>query len=263
MKKSVLIVDDEEIICESIKDYIEDAEFDIEIHTAFSAAAALEKIQETYISLLVTDLSMPETSGVELIRKIEQLNVSKRPEAIIMMSGLIKKNSEFSTELNIAQLGKPFSAEDMISLIEKIMENSEKEFSIDSEILGDFVEEVKLVTERLHAISKEFENNLENNDLLIEFGNTIFGLAGTASMLELHEIGEYFKAMTKLCKTTTEKNIKKLRAKTRNQIYDCLAIIDLLIESIHDDYALSQIARKLQIALPIVERLIIQINKSV
>jgi DNA-binding response OmpR family regulator len=51
---------------------------------AFDAAEAIRKIDEEFPDLLITDLSLPDTSGVEIIRRVR----AKSPTTpIIVMSG--------------------------------------------------------------------------------------------------------------------------------------------------------------------------------
>jgi len=69
-KISVLLVDDHQIILDGVGNMLRDAG-DIEVcGTAADAVKALEMIRETTPDVVITDLSMPGRSGIELIRKI-------------------------------------------------------------------------------------------------------------------------------------------------------------------------------------------------
>ena len=68
MQKKILVVDDEQIIRESLS-YILKKE-DYHVDEAENGKIAYEKLlRETY-DLVITDLEMPEMKGIELLEKI-------------------------------------------------------------------------------------------------------------------------------------------------------------------------------------------------
>jgi len=71
MERRILIVDDEESIRESLKDFLED--FDFQVAAAASAEAALQLLQEQPIDILIADLRLPGISGDTLIVKAHEL----------------------------------------------------------------------------------------------------------------------------------------------------------------------------------------------
>lgn len=75
MKKSVLIVDDNYICAEGISTSICWSDFNIEhVYKAYDGATALEIIQNKSIDLIISDISMPGLSGLELSERVIQLN---------------------------------------------------------------------------------------------------------------------------------------------------------------------------------------------
>lgn len=67
----VLLVDDESYVTESLDKTIPWSSLDVHrVYCADSAAAALEILEEQPIDIVVTDIRMPETDGLELIRAI-------------------------------------------------------------------------------------------------------------------------------------------------------------------------------------------------
>lgn len=75
MKKSVLIVDDNYICAEGISTSICWSDFNIEhVYKAYDGATALEIIQNESIDLIISDISMPGLSGLELSERVIQLN---------------------------------------------------------------------------------------------------------------------------------------------------------------------------------------------
>lgn len=70
----ILIVDDEPHVVDAIRGILEqEPEVDLEIHTAFRGQQALKLCQQYPISLLITDIRMPDISGLELVRQVRQL----------------------------------------------------------------------------------------------------------------------------------------------------------------------------------------------
>ena len=84
MSIRVLIIDDEELICKSIKSLVERldiAGLDSTIYTT-DPNAALRMITESGADIVITDIRMPEMDGLTLIESTEGL--VKRPQFIIL-----------------------------------------------------------------------------------------------------------------------------------------------------------------------------------
>jgi DNA-binding NtrC family response regulator len=89
MKKSVLIIDDDEDFSELLKGIYEQADYTV--HTAPNSNAALEVIQKTPPQLVVTDQRLPgPMSGSDLISKMREMNLTV---PIIMVSGFLDDDS--------------------------------------------------------------------------------------------------------------------------------------------------------------------------
>lgn len=71
----VLIVDDEPHIVDTIRGLLEiDHSLNVEIHTAYRGRQALKLCQEYPIQLLITDIQMPDMSGLELAKLVKLLS---------------------------------------------------------------------------------------------------------------------------------------------------------------------------------------------
>lgn len=69
---TILIIDDDEVIRDSISEYLEDSGFVTEV-TA-SAEQGLEVFTEINPSLVITDMNLPGKQGIELIEELMELN---------------------------------------------------------------------------------------------------------------------------------------------------------------------------------------------
>ena len=100
---SIMIVDDESELATLFKTFL-----DNEGHTAFSftdPTLALEYFKQTAQkhSLIITDLRMPGLSGLQLARKIRELNDDVK---IFLMSAFETKDLENQTEYQEARIDK-------------------------------------------------------------------------------------------------------------------------------------------------------------
>jgi two-component system cell cycle sensor histidine kinase/response regulator CckA len=98
----VLIVDDEVVLLRSMSRSLQSEHYDIV--TSFTAAGALKAIIDLgdRVRLLITDLSLPDKDGRELVREAEALN--PRLRTLFITGWAAPKGEEHRTVL------KPFSS---------------------------------------------------------------------------------------------------------------------------------------------------------
>jgi PAS domain S-box-containing protein len=109
----VLLVDDEEFILETAREALFDAGY--RVFTAERGEAALDRIEEDEIDIVVTDLRMPEMDGFDLIRTLR----ARHPNLpIVAASGVADGRTDEALEAGAnAFLAKPFSAETLQSTL--------------------------------------------------------------------------------------------------------------------------------------------------
>lgn len=141
----VFLVDDEPFITEGLSDIIDWASFELEIvGSAQDGREAFEALQATEVDLLITDISMPEMTGLQLIRRIRET----RPELkVIILSGF----NEFDYLKEGMKLGienyllKPINVEELeaslVNVTEKLRraEREEKFGAFGARIIRDNV----------------------------------------------------------------------------------------------------------------------------
>ena len=71
-KKKILIVDDEQVFLEQLREALQYSSLDIEIDTASDGIEALEKIELTRPDLVITDIKMPRMDGYTLLKEIQK-----------------------------------------------------------------------------------------------------------------------------------------------------------------------------------------------
>ena len=84
--KTILIIDDEEIIRQSLCDQLEDLGY--RVLTAEDGRAGMELIERERPELILTDLRMPEMGGLEVIKRSKEL-ASNIPIIVISGAGRI------------------------------------------------------------------------------------------------------------------------------------------------------------------------------
>ncbi len=144
----ILIVDDEEGMREFLSILLENEGF--KVYCASGGIEALKILEEkNYINLVVTDIRMPDIDGLSLLRKIKELN-SEIP--VIMITAYAKDLDTAIKSINLGAsnyLIKPFSNEEFINAIKKVLNEkleSEKSISIEEEdIISLKVNEVEIV----------------------------------------------------------------------------------------------------------------------
>jgi DNA-binding NtrC family response regulator len=126
----ILIVDDESEMRSALSHALTRSGFSVE--TAVSGTDALVKIKKDAISLVITDVKMPEMSGMELIGALKKI----KPEiAVIVITafGSIHNAVEAMQAGAADYLLKPFSFETLVATVKKVLgcmgENGDKRSS--------------------------------------------------------------------------------------------------------------------------------------
>jgi len=115
----ILVVDDELIVRDSLKEWLADENFDVD--TAESGAMALEKLSQQAFNLMLTDIKMPGMNGVELLKKAKEI----LPDLPVLMMTAF---ATVETAVDAMKIGardyllKPFDPEKMIADVVQIYE---------------------------------------------------------------------------------------------------------------------------------------------
>ena len=119
-KAKILVVDDEAIIRESLRDWLSDAGH--QVLTAENGPQALEIMERDKPSIAIVDLVMPGMDGIELLKKAKE--VSPSIEVIIITAyASIPTAIAAIREGAYDYIEKPFSPEKVELLIKKLVEH--------------------------------------------------------------------------------------------------------------------------------------------
>ena len=170
----ILVVDDEQIVLDSVNKHLRKDNY--EIIGVLSAREGLEKIESENIDIVLTDLMMPHTDGLELMKIIKE----KRPGLpVIMITGYATIN----TALQATQLGafdyiaKPFSKAELLGVIKRAAELV---------LSGNSIDANNQVDTRKSSDSKSFKTIGDQSWIVIEDdGKVLMGVERSF----LHAIG--------------------------------------------------------------------------
>ena len=126
-KKKVLLVDDESFLLEVLTELLEEDSDRIDVVTARNGREALEILEREEIFLVVSDIYMPEVSGIHLLGRIKE----KYPEtAVILMTAYhtadIRSRARKAGCLHFME--KPFELAEMRKLIIDQLEKKDEGF---------------------------------------------------------------------------------------------------------------------------------------
>lgn len=111
--KKVLVVDDEELICELCKSLFEDE--GIEVKTAFSGKDAIEIVKGEEFDFILSDIRMPKGDGVQFKKELNEMG-NQTP--FLFMTGFSDLTHDQAKELGaIGILKKPFDFEELDEVI--------------------------------------------------------------------------------------------------------------------------------------------------
>ncbi len=102
----MLIVDDEEDICEVLGDYFRKKGF--KVRAAFSGEQAIDSIRDVPPDVMLLDIMLPGVTGLEVLRKVKELHPRTR---VVMVTGLAQREIEQEARIFGAEgyVRKPFA----------------------------------------------------------------------------------------------------------------------------------------------------------
>ena len=117
MPKKILVVDDEVEICSILRQFFQKLGYDVVTTSDGGSAIALATQEKPHI--IVLDVKMPGTSGVEVLRLLRE---GRHPAKIIMLSA-VKDDDVIKEALRLGADGyltKPFHLEHVAQLLASV-----------------------------------------------------------------------------------------------------------------------------------------------
>lgn len=130
-EQSVLIVDDDSELCETLADILEAADFYVE--TAKGGEEGVKKIKERFFNVVLLDVKLPGMNGVDAFKEIKK--ISPKTRAIMMTAYAVEELiKEALNECAFSVLYKPFEIDKMLDLIEMAKNASDCEKASEMEV---------------------------------------------------------------------------------------------------------------------------------
>jgi len=117
----LLVVDDDADMRDLLKEELEDEGYQVEV--ASGGRAAMDRIRQGGIDLMVSDVRMPDLDGLDLLKELRAMDVSQRPHVIT-----ITAFGSIDTAIRAVKLGafdyitKPFEMRELFVTIEKALQ---------------------------------------------------------------------------------------------------------------------------------------------
>ena len=115
----ILIIEDDAAFCQMLQRFLTKKGYEVE--TSFTAEDAKQKFKAGSFDMVITDLRLPNSDGIELLTDIKAIN-AKIP--VLVMTSY----AEVSTAVNAMKKGafdyisKPFTPEEMVMLVENALD---------------------------------------------------------------------------------------------------------------------------------------------
>lgn len=232
LTEKILIVDDEATICDSVSKILSRKGFSVE--NSLSADEALEKMKGNKFDIVITDIMMPKTNGLELLELVKK----HYPEIdVLVITGYASIESAVkATKLGaLDYIPKPFTPDELVSRIQKAVEVRKRkevkkpEIKVKLEEKKDEKDDVIDVDmpfsekEVREATSKDFADKLTRSDVTTPArkAKTAFCNTGQRECRRLVLTGTECKGECPIVKKERE------RAKSVKQIQPGVELIDV------------------------------------
>ncbi len=109
-KKLVLIIDDDKVVRELLREFLRLHGF--EVHSVNNGISALNLLKREHFNIIITDYSMPEMNGIELTKIVR----SQYPHTLIIGISGNCDGKDFLTAGADAFLSKPLQLRELLSV---------------------------------------------------------------------------------------------------------------------------------------------------
>lgn len=123
-KRKVLIVEDEAVVRESVRDWLIEDGYDVDV--AANGEEALKKIEKEEFGVIVLDLKLPGIDGLQVFEHAKELK--PKTKGVIITAYPSKETQEKAKRLGLLDyLAKPFKVEDLEKTIGGALAEAEEE----------------------------------------------------------------------------------------------------------------------------------------
>lgn len=121
--KTILIIDDEPVICQLVKTSLENLWPTIKVETCTNGQEAVRRVEALKPNLVLLDINMPVVSGTDIAMKLkERAETSTIP--IVFLTGMLTREEADERGHQIGGeyfLAKPVSIQELVQTVEKFI----------------------------------------------------------------------------------------------------------------------------------------------
>lgn len=116
-KLQILILDDEPIVCRRLKPAFQKAGYEVE--TFLDSTSALERVLHKHFDIIITDLKMEGTDGMQFLMKAREIDPSTK---IIVITGFATPDTakESFRKGAFDFVAKPFKMSDILDTVRRL-----------------------------------------------------------------------------------------------------------------------------------------------
>jgi len=204
-KISILIVDDEESVRDSLYNwFIEDG---YHVECAENAKTALTMLQSESFHIILADIKMPGMDGLEMLKRIKSL---KSDAIVIIMTAFATVDTAVQALKDGAfdYVTKPFDPDDLSHLIRNASKQisliEENEILKDKVVLLENVEDMIGHSEAMQEVFREIESVAQSNASVIITGESGTGKELVAKAIHANSPRKFFPMVSVHCGALTE-----------------------------------------------------------
>jgi signal transduction histidine kinase len=120
--KKILFIDDEQLVLEGLKRLLREFRKEWEFFFAISGEEALTIVKKQEIDLIISDVRMPNMSGLELLERLKSNKKTDNIPVVILTGDQERTLKRQALDLGAVDLlNKPISKEDLISRIKNVL----------------------------------------------------------------------------------------------------------------------------------------------
>lgn len=188
MAPTILVVDDEKFIVDTITQHLKECGY--EVVGLIDSTEALETVQNEDFDLVLTDLRMPEVSGMDIARAVR----AKGTDAmVIILTGYATLDSAIeSVSLDVyAYLNKPFELRELGRVVEQAI--TAQRLKRKNEALQERISKMGMDVSTLYEVAR-FLYDTDDWEIIMEFvlDTLSIGLGITHSCLLLKDEGDRY-----------------------------------------------------------------------
>ena len=121
MSGQLLLVDDEPGVRESVKEYLQDSGFDVQV--ASNATDAWQMLQRKTPDVVISDIMMPKVDGYQFLKQLREDPRFKTLPVVFLTARGMTSDRILGYQSGVdAYLSKPFDPDELVAIVENLLD---------------------------------------------------------------------------------------------------------------------------------------------